>query len=253
MAGVAGQCLGDERLAVAEGDAGGLLGDAEGVADGVFLEGRHRPRHLRRGDRVADPPAGHPVRLAEALGDDRPRSGPGDRQRGGGDGVLAAEDDALVDAVGEQPEVVPLAEGDEVAPVVGRGGPAGRVAGAGEGEQAGVGPEGGFEAVEVEGEAVVAEREGHLDRLGAGDPDGADEVRPERRDDQGRVAGADGRLDRQVDRHHAAGGDDDVASGRRGCHGAVGPAGRWPREARDSRGWACRRCGRRRGRPWRPA
>ncbi len=88
--------------------------------------------------------------------------------------------------------------------------PAGRVAGRVEGQQPGVGREGGEQLVDVERPAVraVVERNG-LD-AGAEDLGNLDHVRPQRRDGDGPVAGADHELGGQHQRVDAGAGDGDV-------------------------------------------
>ena len=86
-----------------------LLDDARGVRDDRLLRLAERSRDRRRRDRVAEPPAGHRVRLRER--EDRDRA-LGCAERGDAH-VLALEHHLVVALVRDEPELVPLGEGDE--------------------------------------------------------------------------------------------------------------------------------------------
>ena len=94
--------LGDHRLDVVLGPGQRLdrrdLAERRDARDGVDDQLRERVDEGRRQDRVAQPPAGHRVRLGEPVEHDRPVREAGQRRDRD---VLAVVDDPAVDLVGE--------------------------------------------------------------------------------------------------------------------------------------------------------
>ena len=99
------------RLAVLQGLQGSVLGRGGGGEEAVLVHLHQRLQDLCRGAGVAHPPPGHGVALGEAVEEDRALAGPGE---GGDAGVLpAVVDQAGVDLVRVEQEVVLHGEADD--------------------------------------------------------------------------------------------------------------------------------------------
>ena len=98
----------DEGLAGADGLHGGVLGRGGGAHDPVLVHLGDAGHDLRRRRDVADAPARHRVGLAEAADQHRPLAHPIEGAEG--DVLVAAIDEAVVDLVGDDHEVVTLGD-----------------------------------------------------------------------------------------------------------------------------------------------
>ena len=103
--------LGEPRVAVAQRGERGELRGCRGAVGRVGVEFVRGGNHRARARQIADPVAGHSVRLRE-----RERRDGALRREARDRGVLAAVDEALVDLVGDQPEIAtprPFRDGRE--------------------------------------------------------------------------------------------------------------------------------------------
>ena len=92
-------------LVSVQGGQAGILGDGVGVAGGVALEGGHGGNDGPGPGRVAQPPAGHGVGLAEAADDDGLLKDP-PAQSSDGDMLLAVVDELFVDLIADYVKLV---------------------------------------------------------------------------------------------------------------------------------------------------
>ena len=203
-----GDHLRDVVLGAVVGLEAGLLGDGAGVRGRVALDLGHAVDDVGRSGGEADPPAGHGVGLRHAVDDDRLLL---DilAERGEARELEAVEDEAGVDLVGDDVDVLALhdlGQGQELVLTVSAAGRIGRVV-----EDEGLGRRGdrGLERLGGQEEAVLlAGRDydglalGQRDALGVGHPVG--------RGDDDLLALVDEGLDEVEEGALGPGGDDDL-------------------------------------------